>query len=183
MFDLGELVHTVAEGAAPTDRSAAERELCVRLAPRIHLYGLRHLRDDAAARDLVQEALIVLLEAARAGRIDDPDHVDRFVLGTCRNLIARRRRNERRARSSAGTALPVQDAELPPAFSCIDSARLAFCLGMVAPREQRVMRLTFQEDRSADEIAAELGTTPGNVRVLRHRTLTALRRCVERSAP
>jgi DNA-directed RNA polymerase specialized sigma24 family protein len=45
-----------------------------------------------------------------------------------------------------------------------------------------VVLLTFQEDRSADEIASELGTSAGNVRVLRHRALLALQRCVAGSA-
>ena len=89
MAELRDLVDTVAGGAAMCDRLAAEHELCVQLAPRLRLYGLRHLRDEAAAADLVQEALIILLEAARGGRIEDPGHVDRFVLGTCRNLVSR----------------------------------------------------------------------------------------------
>ena len=48
--------------------------------------------------------------------------------------------------------------------------------------EGRVVLLTFQEDRSADEIASELGTSAGNVRVLRHRAMLALQRCVTGSA-
>jgi hypothetical protein len=56
MAELHDLVDTVAGGAAMCERLAAEHELCVQLAPRIRLYGLRHLRDEAAAADLVQEA-------------------------------------------------------------------------------------------------------------------------------
>jgi RNA polymerase sigma-70 factor (ECF subfamily) len=182
MAELRDLVDTVTGGAAMCDRLAAEHELCVQLAPRIRLYGLRHLRDDAAAADLVQEALIILLEAVRGGRIDDPEHVDRFVLGTCRNLVSRSRRDERRSKAFQGAVLPLSAAELPPAFSSLDAARVALCLGKVGAREQRVVLLTFQEDRSAEEIATELGTSPGNVRVLRHRAMAAIERCVEGSA-
>jgi RNA polymerase sigma-70 factor, ECF subfamily len=183
MSALRDLAHSVANGLAPADRLAAERALCVQLAPRIRLYALRHLRNEAAAVDVVQDALLILLEAARAGRIEDPDHVDRFVLGTCRNLVSRMRRNERRARTFAVATLPLQSAELPPAFSQIDAARLALCLGRVNSRAQRVVLLTFQEDRSVEEIATELGISPGNVRVLRHRAIAALHRCVEGSTP
>ena len=35
--------------AAPATDAAAEAELCRRLAPRIRLYGLKHLRNEAAA--------------------------------------------------------------------------------------------------------------------------------------
>ena len=182
MAELRALVDTVAGGAAMFARLAAEQELCVQLAPRIRLYGLRHLRDEAAAADLVQEALIILLEAARGGRIDDPEHVDRFVLGTCRNLVSRSRRDERRSKAFQGAVLPLSAAELPPAFSSLDAARVALCLGKVGAREQRVVLLTFQEDRTAEEIATELGTSPGNVRVLRHRAMASIERCLEASA-
>ena len=182
MSELRVLVQAVTTGAAEPERLAAERELCALLAPRLRLYGLRHLRDEVAAADLVQEALIVLLEAARAGRIGDPEHVDRFVLGICRNLVFRSRRDERRSKAFEGAALPLTEVEMPPAFSRLDAARVALCLGKVGSREQRVVLMTFQEDRSAEEIATDLGITSGHVRVLRHRALAAIERCVEGSA-
>lgn len=183
MSELRALVRAVAGADAPATRHEAERELCLRLAPRLRLYAHRHLRDEAAAADLVQEALIILLRAARDGRIEDLDHVDRFVLGTCRNLVSRARRDERRARDFAGAVLPLQVDELPPAYSSVDASRLALCLGKIAPREQSVVLLSFQEERSTDDIATTLGISAGNVRVLRHRAIQALQRCIEGSAP
>lgn len=166
----------------PSERTAAEREVCLRLAPRLRLYGLRHLGDEAAAADLVQEALIVFLENAREGKIQNPEHAERFVLGTCRNLVLRLHRDERRKQAFEGAVLPLLDHELPPAFASVDSARLAHCLGKLAVREQRVVLLTFQEERSAEEIAKEVTTSAGNVRVLRHRAVAALQRCVQGAA-
>ena len=61
----------------------------------------------------------------------------------------------------------------------IDRRRLERCLGHLAQRESTVVRMTFQEDRPADEIARLLGITPGNVRVIRHRALARLQACVE----
>ena len=40
----------------------AEAEVCRRMAPRIRLYGLRHLRSAAAADDLVQQVLLKTIE-------------------------------------------------------------------------------------------------------------------------
>ena len=40
----------------------AEAELYRRLAPRVRLYGLRHLRDAQAAADLVQQVMLITLE-------------------------------------------------------------------------------------------------------------------------
>ena len=183
MVGVPELILRIADAGAPaSDRYAAERQLCLELGPRIRLYGLRHLRDEAAAADLVQEALVALQLAARGGRIEEPEHVERFVFSTCRNLVARVRRAERRAQTFKNGVVPLSEAELPPAYTRVDAARLALCLGRVGPREQHVILLTFQEQRSVEEIATEMGTSPGNVRVLRHRALAALQRCVEGGA-
>lgn len=66
-MDIGlsdsELVRQISSGS---DREA---ELFRRMAPRIRLYGLRHLRDPHAAEDLMQQVLITALEALRAGRL------------------------------------------------------------------------------------------------------------------
>jgi hypothetical protein len=91
--DDGSLVRTIAGGGALD----AEAELCRRMRPRAQLYGLRHLRDEQRACDLAQSAILTLLLAARSGRVEDPDRVDRFMLGTCRNLARRMREAEARA--------------------------------------------------------------------------------------
>ena len=42
--------------------------------------------------------------------------------------------------------------------------------------------LSFYADRGAAEIASELGLSPANVRVVRHRALSRLRGCMEARA-
>src|SRR5215470_4393750 len=103
----GQLVWAIAAGA--DGAGAAEAELCRRFAPRIRLYGLRHLRDEDRARDLVQAVLLVVLEAARAGRIADPERVDRFMLGTSRNVALRIRAGDARSAGDAALATIAAD--------------------------------------------------------------------------
>ena len=57
--------------------------------------------------------------------------------------------------------------------------RLAGCLGALPERERTVVVLSFYAERSAAEIADELTSTPGNVRVVKHRALAHLRDCLE----
>jgi RNA polymerase sigma-70 factor (ECF subfamily) len=69
------------------------------MAPRVRLYGLRHLRDGHAADDLTQQVLITTIEALRAGRLREPEKLASFVLGTCRMTVLDLRRGaQRRAR-------------------------------------------------------------------------------------
>jgi RNA polymerase sigma-70 factor (ECF subfamily) len=177
--DDAELARRVA-AAEPDEASAAEAELARRFAPRIRLFGLRRLREWAAAEDLVQEVLVTTLEALRAGRVQQPERLASFVLGTCRMTIANQRRGERRR--SGLLARFARDLEPEPdrsAGGALDRDRLADCLGRLPARDRTVVALTFYAERSADEIARELGTSAGNVRVLRHRALARLQDCLE----
>jgi len=177
-----EIVRTIATltGAGDSraeDSKKAEAELCRRFAPRIRLYGLRHLRDEERARDLVQAVLLAVLVAARAGRIEDAERIDRFVLGTCRNASLR-------MREIAARAILVADEELDVApflqeTEFIETGALVRCVAALDLRGRMVVTMSFLEQRSAEEIAKALETTAGNVRVLRHRAIAGLRRCLD----
>ena len=177
--DEAELARRIT-GGRPDDAGPAEAELVRRFAPRIRLFGLRRLRDGAAAQDLVQEVLVTTIEALRAGRIQQPERLASFVLGTCRMTIVNQRRGERRqARLLTQFADDLAPAPDPVAGAALDRDRLAHCLERLSTRDRTVVALTFYLDRSADEIARELGTSPGNIRVLRHRALARLHECLE----
>ena len=60
----------------------------------------------------------------------------------------------------------------------LDHLRVADCLGHLAERERSVIVLSFYEERTADDVASTMGTTAGNVRVIRHRALAHLRDCM-----
>jgi RNA polymerase sigma-70 factor (ECF subfamily) len=155
----------------------AEATLCRRFGPRARLYGLKHLRDEQRARDLAQAVLLALLEAARAGRIEDPLRVDRFVLGTCRNVALRMRATDARAKPTDAAELDVM--AWVPEPEALGAAALSRCLAELDGRGRRVVYLSFHEGKDAEEIASVVGTTAGNVRVLRHRAVAQLRRCID----
>ena len=166
--------------AAAPDGSdvAAEAELYRRLAPRVRLYGLKHLRDAHAASDLVQQVLMIALERLRAGKLRDAERLVSFVFGTCRmTVLELRRTGARRERLLERYAedLPVVDAAASPR---LDEARVAGCLERLSERERSVLVMTFYDDQPAREVAESLGLTEGNVRVIRHRGLERLRDCV-----
>jgi RNA polymerase sigma-70 factor (ECF subfamily) len=159
------------------DDLADETALCRQFAPRIRLYGLRHLRNEDDAADLVQEVLLVLLEAVRAGKLREPQRVASFVLGTCRLVVLDRRRRERRRvglLDRFGEVLAPEAAGGPTT----DVDRLRDCLQALSPRERSVVVLSFYDERAADEIGARLGMTAGHVRVVRHRAVQRLQECM-----
>jgi RNA polymerase sigma-70 factor, ECF subfamily len=165
----------------PNDRdSAAEGLLCTRLFPRIRAYGLRHLRNDAAASDLAQHVLVVVLEALRAGRVEDVERLPAFVMGICRNTVLDWRKVDRRRDALLERFGPSFVSVALPEPEVLDTGKLIECLEELAPRQRTIMTLTYYSERGADEIASELAMSPGNVRVARHRALGHLHECITR---
>ena len=171
------LARRVAAAGARID-STAETELYRRLAPRVRLYGLRHLRDPHAAHDLVQQVLLMTLERLRAGKLREPERITSFVLGMCRMVVLEIRRGSWRRETLLQTYGDTAEAIDVPEPLALDADKLTACLQTLAERERTVVVLAFFADKSGDEVAKELGLSAGNVRVIRHRALGRLRSCM-----
>jgi RNA polymerase sigma-70 factor (ECF subfamily) len=172
--ELAKAIAAVPAGAA----QAEESELYRRFAARVRLYGLRHLRDDAAADDLAQQVLLVTIERLRAGEVRNPDEVGSFILGTSRMLAGAMTRKARR-REALVALFHAPDRYVEPSdVASGDIDAMERCLHGLAERDRRVLLLTFYAEKTSAEIAAELGVTGTVVRVARHRALGRLRDCV-----
>lgn len=156
----------------------AEGELFRRMAPRIRLYGLRHLRDAQASDDLTQQVLMTTIEALREGRLRDPEKLASFVLGTCRmTVLDLRRTAQRKERLLERFGI---DLLMPAPFSIpsLDQDRLRQCVQGLKERERAVVVMSFYEEQTGAAVAASLGISEANVRVIRHRAIHQLRQCM-----
>lgn len=157
----------------------AEGKLYRLLAPRVRRYGLRHLRDEHAAADLMQHVMALTLEQLRSGALREPQRVVSFVFGACRMTVLEMRRGGQRREALLeryGDDLGVADIAEPER---LDHERVAECLQRLPERERSVLVMSFYEDRPADDVAGMLGLSAGNVRVIRHRGIAKLRICIE----
>lgn len=174
----GDLARGIAALPAPEAR-ALETELCARFARRVFLYGLRHLREPDLANDLSQDVMARVIERLRAGEVREPDRLASFVLGTARVMAHDERRRARRRDELASEVLATHgDAHATLALARLDLDRLQGCLGGLSERERSVVVLSFCVEESAQEIGEALALAPGNVRVIRHRALARLQRCM-----
>lgn len=165
--------------ARPGTDLAAEAALYRRLAPRVRLYGLRHLRDGAAAADLMQQVMLMTLEKLRAGDVREPDQIASFVLGMCRmTVLDLRRTGWRRANALQAFGEDLLPSSPEPASDDFDHARLLRCLGRLSERERSVMIMSFYDEQPAKTVGEELALSEANVRVIRHRALVKLRACL-----
>ena len=175
--DEAELARAIA-AARPGAAAVAEAELYRRFAPRVRLFGLRHLRESHGADDLVQQVLLMTIERLRAGEVREPGRLGSFVLGVCRMVVLDRRRTGRRQANLLGEFAHDVPSGTADAGPRLDDERLLHCLERLPERERSVLVMTFYDERRAGDVATELGLAEGNVRVIRHRALERLRRCV-----
>lgn len=169
-----DLARSIATGQA----AEAEALLCRRFVPRVELYGMKHLKGQAQAQDLAQQVMLKVIEALRAGRVEDVDNLSSFIFGTCRHVgwdMQRARGRERKIEHATAQLATHVD---PPQHSERDVLRLFHCLGTLPEREALVLRLSFMEDRAAEEIAGRLELSAGNVRVIRCRALAKVSTCM-----
>ena len=165
-------------GGRPGSTDAEEAELYRRFAPRVRLYGRRHLPNEAAADDLAQDVLLLTIKRLHAGEVRRPEEIGSFILGTSRMMAHSERRVARRREALAARFMDTTAETAPASMAALDTPRVAACLRALAERERLVVVLTFYADRQAPRIAEDLGVSPGAVRVIRHRAMARLRECV-----
>ena len=170
---LADAIASAAPGAAHQE----EAELYRRFAPRVRLYGLRHLRDAAAAQDLVQEVFIVLIERLRSGGVRNLATIGSFILGTSRTMASDLRRTHQRRERLTDT-FADRAICVAPTEPTLDQARVDNCLNSLPPRDRTLLILTFYAEKKASDIASTFEMAAGAVRVARHRALARLRDCV-----
>ena len=171
------LARRIAGGpAGSTD--AEESELYRRFAPRVRLYGRRHLRSAAGADDLAQEVLLLTFERLRADEVQKLEQIGSFILGTSRMMCRSERRITQRREALAARFVDASVETAAPSLSALDAPRVAACLRGLAERERLVLLLTYYAEREAPRIAEVLNLSPGAVRAIRHRAIAHLRDCV-----
>jgi RNA polymerase sigma-70 factor (ECF subfamily) len=166
----------------PTDQAAWER--FVQLYTPLLYYWARHLGlQPNAAADLVQDVLTALVQKL-------PEFVydrDKSFRNWLRTLTLNRWRNNRRRRAVPVLDAPVGDLADPAGPDPVDAFAEAEYRKQLVGRVLELMRAEFQpgtwkacwehvvSGRSAADVAAELGISPGAVYVAKCRVLRRLR--------
>ena len=155
---LASSIASAASGAAHEE----EAELYRRFAPRVRLYGLKHLRDAAAAQDLVQQVFVVTIERLRRGEVRNPASIGSFILSASRIVATDLRRTHERRERLTDTFIDRTTA-VAPKDEALDTERVERCLSALPSRDRALLVLTFYAEKKASEIASNLQMAPGAV--------------------
>ncbi len=161
------------------DGAADEAGVVRQFRERLRLFALRRLRDSAAAEDVAQETLRRVMEACRAGRLQNPSALPSFLFQTAHHICLQHFRSS----SREGRALQrlsgedAQSREAHPLTSLIsdeqrDEVREA--LQKLGPEDRDLLRMMYYEEMDTGALAQRLGVTAGALRVRKHRVLARL---------
>lgn len=158
---------------------ADEASLVRQFRERLRLFALRRLNDRAAAEDVAQETLRRVLEASRAGRIENPSALPAFVFQTAQNVCLQHFRSRKRE-GLALLRLSGEDPSQPetnPLTSLIGDERreaVRQALAQLSSEDRELLRMVYYEETETSTLATRLGVTPGALRVRKHRVLTRM---------
>jgi RNA polymerase sigma-70 factor (ECF subfamily) len=116
--------------------------------------------------DLVQETLTRFLVAARDDRVRNEAALGAFLNGICRNVISEYRRRSLRDEPMPEIVPEPATKQLPE--SEVFEIRQAIARGMeqLSPRDRRILRAYYLEEKPKEEILRVTGLTDENFRVV-----------------
>lgn len=142
----------------------------------LHARARRLIGDDAAARDITQEAWIGIARGIR--RLRDPNRFGtwamRIVHHKCADAI---RANIRNREMLCSQSRSDQDREEPS----VDRSEVRRAICLLAPKQREVIMLYYMDDCSVETIALVLGAPVGTVKSRLRRAREQLRKTLERN--
>lgn len=168
--------------------SLTESDLVARFWDRVRLFATRRVRDATAAEDIAQETLRRVVEALRAGRVENMNAIAGFVFQTAKHVCMHAHRSAgREAAAMRKVADPSSSGDVQPdALTSLVSeerrARVRTALQSLAEEDRDLLRWLYFDHMDTSELAAKLDISQGALRVRKHRALQRLAEALQRRA-
>jgi len=164
--------------------AAAVSDVIRLLRTRIFRYAMARIGIREEAEDVTQETCLALADALP--RFDgDASRFTSFVFGIASNKVLMSQRSRGRRPEVAVAEVPETSSAAPgPAETMEREDALRGLIGklkILPDRHRDVLLLRVVAELSTEEVAAVIGTTAANVRVIQHRALASLRSALARA--
>jgi RNA polymerase sigma-70 factor (ECF subfamily) len=147
---------------------------------RLRLFAVRRIRNAGLAEEVAQDTIRVAWQAVRDGHVRDRQALPAFLFQTAKNICLHRFRSA--DRESRALAAFVGDGKEPSTdtdaltdlITRENAQRVRSALDSLPAAERELLRACFVDEEDSEAIARRLGTTPGALRVRKHRALRKL---------
>lgn len=147
-----------------------------RLRSGIRIMALSALRDLEAAEEVAQESLARVVLAIREGRPRDPHSLGAFARGIARHVIVDTlRARQRETTLGLEHERPAEGDPLATLLSAEQAARIRAALEQLSSGDRELLRLSFFEGMTPQEVAERLGEPSTRIRKRKERALARLR--------
>lgn len=147
-----------------------------RLQSGIRIMALCALRDGDAADDVAQESLARVLQALREGRLRNPERLGAFARAIAHHVIVDTLRTRLRVTSlGSSPELAGEEDALRTLVSAEQAARVRAALERLSAGDREILRLSFFEGLTPQELAHRLREPGARVRKRKERALERLR--------
>jgi RNA polymerase sigma-70 factor, ECF subfamily len=124
-------------------------------------------------KDVQQETLLRAWAAVRAeGGIRQPERFGAFVSSVCNNILRESYRSRARTRALEDLQIDPADQSMSPdgmVLAAETKKQVQEVLARLCPKDRKLLRAVFFEQRDKDEVCRELGVSREYLRVLLHR--------------
>lgn len=168
--DYGGMLAAVARGDAK-----AEDALMRALSAPLEVVLRHRARGVEGVDDLRQEALLAVLQAARAGRITEPAALVQYALQTARQLALNAQRKSLRHRTDNDPDAIDQNRDAAPSVGdSLAGAELRGCVGAVLasmpnPRDRQLLYGYYMEERPSAQLQAQFALDSAQLGKVLHR--------------
>lgn len=138
---------------------------------------MNDLRDADLAEEVAQESMVRLMQALREGRLQNPAHLGAFTRAIARHVIVDLLRARQRFTAADTTAEPASDEDsLGALVSAEQAARVRAALEQLSAGDREILRLSFFEGLTPQQLAERIGEPSPRVRKRKERALERLRK-------
>ena len=147
---------------------------------RLLILGLRRLGNRADAEDMAQDALQRVAKALSENRLRESGALPGFVFQTALHVCQqslRKRYRERRALAGYADSSLEEDGVAQPLIDLIDEERrrvVRLALQSLDADDRQLLEQLYAREADPEQLAGQLGISPGTLRVRKHRALKRL---------
>jgi RNA polymerase sigma-70 factor, ECF subfamily len=146
---------------------------------RILYFILKRVRDRAAAEELTQETLLIVIQAMRNNRLLDEAKLGGYILGSAKNLILKDYRTQLRETAELDPDSQTAGWVMhPEAELFLEEQRKGVrrALDQLSDQDREILHYSFFESEGLEDTAAKLGIPYAAARKRKSRALERLRK-------